>query len=200
MMKKTNASKMALEVKIIGGIALVAAISALVVLMVILMTGNSDSNEESPTENNQTSTGEYSEDNLANVIKNLPKYEALEFICIHLNGYWSTTSNMFFGFIDGGDEQIIEYGIFQSGYGVRGKILSATATGEYSMKITIHIPGTPENEINGATEERDEVIYLDISDLKQNSKIKIKIGDENDSSWKPYSFGGHSLEEADGNR
>lgn len=205
-MQKTNSSKISLKAKIIGGIAVVSAIAAIAVLMTILMSGNNNfTNRESSTDNNQTNVTDEDDsadatDDLARVIKGLPKYESLEYILRHINGYWVSTPDMFFGFIDGDHKQTVEYGLYATSYGVRGEVLSATATGEYSLKINIHIEKVPASEMDEGRPERDETIYLDISGLKQNDKIKIKIGDGPGSTWNTYSFGGTTLEESNGSR
>ena len=198
--------KMSLKLKILGCISVIAALGAIAILVVILMTGNNETNQ--PLDNDQTgdlssSTSQNVQQNpndLASAVKELPDYKALELICTKLDGYWTFEPNQFFGFIFENGKQFLEYGLYATSYGIRGEITNSKAAGEYEMAFTIYIPAEPATEMDDARPEKTETIYVDISHFNLDGRINVKIENLGDGEWHTYNYGGDTLEAAYNNR
>ena len=153
-----------------------------------------------PTAPGSTSSGDvvYDYNDLSTAIRDIPGKKALDEIYILLEGYWITQDNPFVAFHknENGDHEI-EYGLFQTSAGVRGKIIGGNATGKYEATLTVFIPAVPANEMNAAKPERTETIHIDIGGLYQSgSTIKVKIENPDINGWHTYKSGGSTLEQA----
>lgn len=192
--------KKTLYTKLTAGFSLIAALTAIAILVIILFTDNKPNQPNQPSQNNEAKNpvnenNQAEESDLVKAVKKLPDSDALEFICIKLNGFW-VFDYQFFGFIDGENKQFIQYGLYATSYGVNGEIKDAKSTGDNSFSLTIFVPAVPANEMNDAIPERTETIHVDISTFDVDGKIKVKIGMLGDGEWNTYKFGGKSLEEA----
>jgi len=151
---------MSLKLKIFGGISLIVALLA-IILVVLLMPGNSKT---------------------------------------ELNGYWTFEPNQFFGFITKDGKQFLEYGLFESSYGISGEIINTEFAGEYEMALTIYVPAKQATEMEDAQPEKIETIYIDISHFNLDGRINVKIENLGDGEWHTYNYGGDTFESAYTNR
>jgi len=151
----------------------------------------------------------YDYNDLSSAIADVPKKEALDEMYILLEGYWITTTSdyPFVGFsINENGTHEIEYGLFQTSWGLRGEIVDGYAMGAYEAALIIHIPAAPPNEMDDGYPESIQTIYIDIGGLYQDGTIRVKIeelfeldtddGLKDNSVWFTYKPGGTTLEEA----
>jgi len=129
-------------------------------------------------------------------IPRIPETEALDAMYVLLEGYWITTSESFVGFYKEGGEHWILYGLWQTSYGTRGQITDGFPTGTYEAALDIFIPALEATEMDDAQPERAETVYIDLTDLIQNQKIKFKTENLEAGGWGTYEFGGDTTEQA----
>ena len=133
-------------------------------------------------------------------IQSIPDPKALDEMYVLLEGYWITDDYPFVGFIKKGGEHWIEYGAFQTSWGRSGKITGGFPSGKFEAALDILIPAQEATEMDDAQPARAETIYVDLSDLVPNTKIKVKIGGLEDIGWSggwiTYEPGGATLEQA----
>ena len=158
-----------------------------------------------PAESSQTtlpgssSSGDtvYNNNNLSTAVADIPQKEALNEIYILLEGYWITESDPFVGFFKNanGDHEI-EYGLFHTSFGARGKIIDGRATGTNEATLIVYIPAVPETEMDAPQPERTEKIRIDISGLNQSgdTTIKVKIENPDISGWHTYKPSGMNMD------
>jgi hypothetical protein len=141
----------------------------------------------------------YDYNDLSTAIADIPRKEALDEMYILLEGYWITEGNQFVGFfIDENGNHEIEYGLFRSSFGARGRITDGHATGTYEATLTLYIPAVPENAMDDAKPERTETIHIDIGGLYGPGGTTIKVKSENldIGGWYTYEPGGYTLQQA----
>lgn len=200
-----NLSKSA---KIMTGIIAAAAVGAIIVLAVLMLTGckktnpenNGNMTSDSSTDPGDHQIGDSGLDNtdLSALITALPDKEALAEMHSVFSGYW-TSGDLFVGFVYTDDEPAIEYSLFQSSYGARGIITDTRAVSAHEAELTIYISAVPATEMDDAKPERTEIVSIDISNYNDN-RLNIKIANLGDGEWHTYEYGGGSLEDASNNR
>ena len=184
--------KISLTAKIIIGavaVVVVAGIVAVLVHPVALFGGSANTPDDIPDHGEAVV---YDDNTLVDAVDALPDAEALKFICSRLEGYWISEPDHFVGFASEGDAQLFEYGLLQTEYGFGGEITDAVAAGQYQATLTVHFPAVPANVMNNGYPEKTETVYLDLSDLVQDGKLHVKIGDD---EWRTYTFLGDALEQ-----
>ena len=124
----------------------------------------------------------------------MPAPGALKKIHSGFLGYW-TSGDLFVGFIVIDGELGIEYGLYQTSFGARGKITDSWAPTPHEMGLPILIPASAATEMDDAKPERTETISIDISNYF-DKRLNIKIEDLGDGEWHTYEFGGSSLADA----
>lgn len=191
--------KLPLKAKIVGIITVVAALGAIAVLVIILLNGKTDLKKGSDTDldsSDSSQVGDSGMDSiyLPSLIAALPDEEALGEIYSLFSGFW-TSDDKFVGFTYVDGELAIEYGLFQTGFGIQGKIIDARAVSSTEAEFTILIPAVPASEINEARPERTGTVSIDISNYSDN-RLNVKIADLGGGQWLTYKFGGSTLEEA----
>jgi len=191
-----------LKARIVAGISVIAAVGAVAVLAVILITSGGNTNPPSnddtisdirPTDPDDSQVGDNGLDNinLSTLIAALPDKGALNELHSLFSGYW-TSGNQFVGFVYIGGEPAIEYGLFQTSFGARGKITDARAVSANEAELTIYIPATPATEMDDAKPARSETVSIDISNYNDN-RINIKIENLGGEVWYTYEYSGSSL-------
>ena len=210
--------KMSRKAKAITVVATLLALCAVVALVIVFATGGcrdkSLSNGSNPISDQASSqiddsqtvaNGDtvYDYNDLATAIADVPRKEALDEIYVLLEGYWVTQGDPFVGFfINSKGEHEVEYGLYQSGFGGRGKIVGGNATGTYQTTLYVLFPAVPANEMDGARPESTETFYLDIGGLYQpgSTTIKVKTESLGIGGWYTYQPGGSTLQQAFENR
>jgi len=210
------AEKMSLKSKIIAVISIIAALGAVAVLVIILMNSGGNNNpapngdestpstsstapyDTSNTGNSQIGDNGMDNTDLSALIAALPNKEALDEMHSLLSGCW-TSGDLFVGFVYIDGTAGIDYGLFQTSFGARGKITDAVAVSAKETKLTILIPAVPATEMNDAQPERSETVYIDISNYADN-RLNIKIENLGGGEWHTYEYGGSSVEDAFRNR
>ena len=190
--KKGNLNK-----KIIIGILIVLVLGVVAVLTAIFLFDN-ERDEFIETNEQENVTNEIvlsDQTDLLTAMQLLPDYEAVEFICIKLNGFW-VFNDQFVAFIDGDEQQFIEYGLYRTGYVVRGIVQGAEVAGENTVAFTVLVPAVPATEMDDARPERTEIISIDLSTHAQDGRISIRINGFGNGNWNTYELGGKSLQEA----
>ena len=184
--------KISLTAKIAIGVIAVVVVAGIVAVLVhpLALFGGSANTPDDITDNGGDIV--YDDSNLADAVEALPDAEAFQFICSLLEGYWISEPDHFVGFSSEDDTQSFEYGLLQTEYGFGGEITDAVAAGEYQVTLTVHFPAVPANLMNNGYPEKTETVYLDLSDLIQNRKLHVKIGDD---EWRTYTFFGDALEQ-----
>jgi hypothetical protein len=133
---------------------------------------------------------------LSGAIADLPRNEAVIAVWDRLGGYWNATDNLFVGFILTDDSPGIEYGLWETEYGARGKLIDAKATDKYAAALTFFFPAVEANEMNDGSPETTSIINIDVSGLIQDGKINIKIENLGSGGWYTYAYGGATAEDA----
>ena len=172
-MKELEKKKMSLKAKIIAIISLIAFLGAVVVLVMIFMTGDKFKQNQN------------TRDDITDAVKNISSHESLQFVLTTLNGDWFF-DNQFAAFTSVVDKQFVEYGLYATSYSVRGEVMDAKTTGENSFSLTIFVPAVPANEMDEARPEKTETIYVDISNFKKDSRLNLKIDALGDGEWHTY--------------
>jgi len=191
--------KLPLKAKIVGGITLAAALGAIAVLIIILLNGKTDLKNGGDTDLDGMDSSQVGDSGMDSIdmtylIAVLPDEEALGGIHTQLIGFW-VSDNRFVGFTYADDALAIEYGLFQTGFGVQGKIIDARAVSVTEAQFTILIPAVPASEMNEARPERTATVTIDISNFR-NNRLNVKIVELESGEWLTYGFGGSTLEEA----
>jgi len=186
---------MSRKAKIVALISIIAALGAIVILMIILMTGNNKASDNPNSDLKNSENKNEKVNDLDNALKNISDYDSLEFILVTLNGYW-TFDNQFLAFTSSDSKQFTEYGLHATSYSVRGEIKNAKIVGENSFSLDIFIPAVSATEMDDARPEKTETIYVDISNFKQDGRITAKIENLGDGEWHTYEYGGKTLQEA----
>ena len=177
-------------------------IVAVIVMGVVIFMLVNDKNKQEGEEENNTNTSQNNNNTLADVknvqdaIKRLPNDKAVNYIWETLDGYWIGPDNLFISFEIKDNLPNIMYGFFKSGYMEAGRLTKSEAVGEYEAALTILIPATEATELSDATLEKNATIYIDLSSIEKDGKIKIKMEHHNDGNWGQYTFGGKTFEEA----
>jgi len=215
--------KMSKKAKIALIIAIIAIAAAAVVAVLILTGGNAageaesqsddqidvsvyeDDEEEAIEEDESAGAGTsqpdapvvYNYNDLSTAIADIPKAAALDEMYILLEGYWITESNAFVAFIFEGGAHAVEFGMFQTSWGLSGPITGGRGTGKYEGELVVSIPARPPNEMDDGYPASKETIYIDIAGLYEpNSSIRVKIGKLDNGQWNTYTYGGSTLDNA----
>jgi hypothetical protein len=136
---------------------------------------------------------------LKSAIANLPRSDAVDILWWRLKGYWTAVDGMtklFVGFNFQDGVPSIEYGYFETEFWRFGKITGGKSTGIYEAELDFRLPAVPENELHGAYPAEDIKVYLDLSGLNVDGKIKIKTAGQASGGWNQYAYGGMTLMEA----
>ena len=133
---------------------------------------------------------------LHNAVANLPRSDAVDILWYRLSGYWTAADNQFVGFTFTDGLPCVEFGYFRTEWGFIGELTDATPTGDYKATLTIHIPAQEANMISDAREEMWVDVYIDVSDIPADGKIKIKIEIQASGGWYQYAWGGDNLTDA----
>ena len=158
------------------------------------------SNPGDPTNPGDPSNGGvvYDYNDLETAVRDIPRKEALDEIYILLSGYWITRTDPFVGFmINDKGEHEIEYGLFRTSFGARGRIIDGYATGAYEATLIVFFPAVPATAMDGARPESTETIYIDISGLYEpRTTIKVKSDKIGNGGWYTFEPGGSTLQQA----
>ncbi|MCL2045004.1 MAG: sigma-70 family RNA polymerase sigma factor [Oscillospiraceae bacterium] len=130
---------------------------------------------------------------LSGSIANLPRSDALDIIWDRLRGYWTATDNQFVGFTYSGGTFAIDFGYLQTEWFNRGTLVNAVATDTYKATISIYVPAVAATAVAEAREEMWVDVYLDVSDLHVDGKIKIKIDTQGNGGWYQYGWNSYTL-------
>jgi len=201
---KQQSKKLSLREKILIIITALSITGAAAVLVIFLAFDANKTGETSlPPDDTTTSDVSSGDDStgarssLAAAIASLPSQEALDEVLTLLDGYWSGANNMFVGFVYVDGVPTVDYGLFQSGFGIRGAIVNSYAVDKYEVALVINIPAVPASEINEAQPERTEIIYIDVAGLfEPGATIRTKISGFGSGGWYTYKHGGDTIEEA----
>ena len=174
------------KAKVLAIISAVTALGAVAVLIIILIGGGSST---SSPDNDTNTPGDISYSDIKKALNGLPDPIALNYILEQLDGYW-VSGAQFVGFVGNN----LEYGLLSSGFGVSGEISGAEISGENAFSLNIFVPARPATEMDDAQPERNELIYIDISNFDLDHRINVKMGAIG-SQWYTYDFGGHTLAE-----
>ena len=190
---------LSLKAKITGAITIVAALGAIAVLVIILLAGNTrspntDNTNSGDPDSSQVGDNGTDDTDLASLIAALPSQTALNEIHSLLSGFW-TSDNKFVGFTYVDGAPAIEYGLFATSFGLRGKITDARAVNATEAQFTILIPATPATEMDEARPEKTVTVSIDISNF-DNNRLNIQTPELESGQWFTYEFGGATLEEA----
>ncbi|MCL1877113.1 hypothetical protein FWF74_03715 [Candidatus Saccharibacteria bacterium] len=190
--------KLSIKEKLVAGICAVAALGAIVVLVILLTGGKTSApNNNNNNDNPDTSqTGDNTSDNtdLPALIAALPDQTALNNLHSQLSDFWISGNN-FVGFTSIGGAPAIYYGLYQTEYGMQGKIIGARAVRKNEVEFTILIPFRPATEMNDERPERAVTVSVDVSNFN-DKRLNIKIADLGNDEWLTYEFGGATLMEA----
>ncbi|MCL2747600.1 MAG: hypothetical protein FWE59_02975 [Oscillospiraceae bacterium] len=143
-----------------------------------------------------TTTAPVVDNELLWAIANLPRSDAVDILWYRLHGYWTAADNQFVGFIMHDGLNSIEFGYFETEWDVIGELVGGKATGEYKATLPILVPAQEANELFDARDEMQVNVYIDVSDLPVDGKIKIKIEMQASGGWYQYIWGGNTLTEA----
>ena len=134
---------------------------------------------------------------LYNAALNLPRSDAVDILWSRLSGFWTATDNMFAGFIYSEGLPCIAFGYFNSSWSMLGEFVDAVPTDAYKATIKIYVPAQPATMEFSARDEMWVDVYLDVSDLFVDGKIKIKIDEQGNGGWYQYAWGGNSFADVD---
>jgi len=214
-----TAKKLSPKARIFAGVISVVAVVTVAALLVGLVTGvfgntgwySNRHLEDTLQDAPDTGDVEYDYNDLSTAVADIPNKKALDAIYILLEGYWITTTSdyPFIGFFtnDNGDHEV-EYGLFQTSWGLRGVIVDGSATGTYEATLILYCPAIPADEMGIEVPESIQTITIDISGLCQSGDptIRVKIenlfeldtddGVKDNSVWFTYKPGGSTLEQA----
>ena len=133
---------------------------------------------------------------LVNAVANLPDSDAVDFVWDLLQGYWTATDNMFIAFVYQDGVAGMEYGLWETEWGVFGKLTDASSTGDYKSTLTLFVAGAEASELSDARPEMTVKVYIDLSGLDQDGKINVKVENNGDGDWHTYAYGGKTAQEA----
>jgi hypothetical protein len=133
---------------------------------------------------------------LPGAIANLPRSDAVDILRQFIGGYWTAADNLFVGFAYQDGIPSVTYGLWDSEGSGFGEFADGKAAGEYGVELTFRFPATEANELYDARPESAATVYIDVSGLDDDGKIKIKIAGHGDSDWYTYAYGGKTAEEA----
>ncbi|MDR3270423.1 MAG: hypothetical protein LBT32_02760, partial [Peptococcaceae bacterium] len=133
---------------------------------------------------------------LLGAIAGLPRSDAVDILWQFIGGYWTAADNLFVGFAYQDDVPAITYGLWASEGSGFGELADGKATGEYAAELTFRFSATEADEIYDARPESTVTVYIDVSGLDDDGKIKIKITGHGDGDWYTYAYGGKTAEEA----
>ena len=184
-------SKLSLVAKILIGVLSIVAVAAIAIGAIIVVNGSKDKplvDDLVPeiVENNEDEEDSLSPTDIDDPIISFDFWESL-------TGYWISEGSLFAGFFFEGDDLILEYGLLQSGYWMKGDITNIEVIGDNIYSLSLHIPASPATMINDAVEERVETVLLDISSLDTSGTIDIKIENSGEGNWHTYEFYGGDL-------
>jgi len=140
--------------------------------------------------------GQPAKDELAEAIAGLPQSSAVDYLWDRLKGYWTAADNQFAGFTFNDGLPCVEFGYFETEWGCVGELTGAVPTGKYVATLKVLVPAQEANMISDARDEMRVDVYLDVSDLPVDGKIKIKIEMQANGGWYQYNWGGNSLMDA----
>ena len=188
-MKEVKDKKMSLKTKIIAAISIIAALGAAVVLVIILVAGDSGTNPPGNDGQNGTSSEESS--------NGVSDYDQVRSYFTDIKGYW-TSGNLFFAFKNKEGKHFIEYGLYGASYGETGEIKDAEVTGTNAFCLTVLIAAVPANAMNDGRPERTETVCIDVSNFEKENRLNVKLDNNyiGGREWHTYEYGGVSLEEA----
>jgi hypothetical protein len=136
------------------------------------------------------------ENDLSLFIANLPRSDAVDGIWHRLGGYWTAADNMFTAFVIRDGIPGIEYGVWESEGSGFGEFVNADPMSDYEAALTIRFPAAEADEISVARPESTVTVFIDVSGLDNDGKIRIKIEGHGDGDWYTYAYGGVTSEEA----
>ena len=161
-------------------------------------TSSTDPSDTSSPGNSQIGDNGMDDTDLSALIAALPDKEALKEINAIFSGYW-TSGDLFVGFVYIDGVPGIDYGLFETSYGARGKITDARAVSAHEAELSVFIPANPATEMDDTTPERTDIIYIDISNYNDN-RLNVKTPNLGGGEWHTYEYGGGSLDDANNNR
>lgn len=146
----------------------------------------------------------YDYNDLSTAIADLPAKKALDEMYILLSGYWISDEYPFVHFFINADgAHCVEYGLFQTGFGMSGEIIDASAVGPYKAELVVRFPARLATEMDDARPESTETIYLDVGglypssdDASKDTSIVFKSDNLANGSYYTYVPGGNTLEQA----
>jgi len=127
---------------------------------------------------------------LSGAIANLPYGNALDVIWFRLLGYWTAADGLFVGFMYHDGLLGVNCGVWEAGGFDFAECIDATATGEYTVALTLRYAATEGDEIIAAREERIAEMLLDVSGLDNDGKINIQMESHGNGGAYTYAFGG----------
>jgi hypothetical protein len=149
--------------------------------------------------NNQNAVSEEKQA-IANAIAALPRSDALNTLWQKLEGYWNSPDNRFVGFIRQNGEPAISYGLWESSGPPPGVVTSGKSLGVYVAELTIRIPATPPNELDGGNPAMSIPVTIDLNYFASDNTISVKITNHGDSTYQTYRWGGKTSDEALANK
>ena len=130
-------------------------------------------------------------------IAGLPDKGAMRYIWDQLNGYW-ISNNQFIGFFIEDGKFLFEYGLLQSSYWLGGEVVSIESTMEYTMSLTVFIPGVDASFIDGPREDKNQTVIINLQNLEDgNNNISAVIDNLGGGGWAIYAYHGMTLEGAE---
>jgi len=185
-------------------ISAIAAVAAAVVLIMIFFTGSANSNANNSNGNatpgkesrNEQAGDAFDYNDIASVVAGIPQKEAFDAMYVLIEGFWVTDDGFFVRFVYIDSMPAIEIGLFDSGFSTGGKIVDGCAVDTLEAVLTIYVPATEPNMLDDGRPEGTESICLDLSDLIQNTTIRIKADVIGSGDWYTFEFGGSTIEQA----
>jgi len=116
-----------------------------------------------------------------------------------LYGYWYTVtddSNPFIGFFGSTDDYSVEYGVAQTWFGFKGKLIDCQPTGDKVMALTVYFPPVTNDENQVVITERTETVIIDMNMYEIHGSVMVKIIGASAGDFKEYFYAGQTTEEA----
>ncbi|MCL1830221.1 MAG: sigma-70 family RNA polymerase sigma factor [Oscillospiraceae bacterium] len=186
-------NKMSLGTKILIAALSVVGIAALVVLTVLLVNMFNKKEPDDVVDSPPVLLEVLDNENIFPI--NDPEIPSLDDIDWSLlEGYWKADHMMFVGFFSDGDDIRFEYGLLQSGFGVRSTIIDTELEPDGSYTVTIFVAAIEPNEVDDGRPEHTEVFSINLDTLSTDEVIELRIDNSDGENWHSYTRMGDTLD------